>query len=855
MQSKAFDIIMNDDSNVLLCAPTGCGKTVIAELAFVRSMIQHEKHCLMLYVSPLRSLCQEKVRSWQPRFEKCGLVVQEYTGDSSVTFPSSLVTDTLLCTTPEKLDLATRSWNKKIEVFFNLSLLVVDEIHMLGDPRGAVLEAIISRILFISDRNNELYQNPPIRIVALSATVPNYEDVAQWLRVPFKNLEKTIFNDDVRETKLHVKVFGYNSASNDWMFENTLTPRVSSIIKQYSDNKPVIIFCCTRKSCEKTAAKLVADFHMKTNINESCVNDKKLAEYLKCGVGFHTAGLSNSDRTIVEQLFLRGTIKFICTTSTLAQGINLPAHLVIIKGTKHYNENELQEYNSSQILQMAGRAGRPQFHDEGICVIMTEKKNIKKYESVVNNTMSIESSLLNNLAEHLNAEIALNFINDQSDAITWLTSTYMYIRVQKNPLYYHLNDSSKVHEFLQQLCMKHLNLLYKNKFINMNQDGVIQPLQVGILCSQFGLMINTMIHFNKADKLESLSDVLTLLSSASEFLDFIVRQEEKHKLRVMSVNPLLRFGIHSSDDSNFFTPETKVFLLIDTILSQGKIDDWSLSQEFSRIKRTAERLLSCLFQLQIYKKSFIGTENTLILSKCITKQMWENNTTKQIQQIKKIGDVYSKKLQAGGFENINDLRTIQSYQIEKLTNHRFGWGIPIIEEIAQIPNYVISIQTDERPDELCINIRNLSEKDPTSPFHKAHILVGSDKDDQLIAYYPINHVVGHLHSTFRVEIPKGFTSSDIIVKCIDSEFLGIDIDSRNLNKDNDKYIQQTVKKQSSKPNVSGQQRIDVLLPELLANNSKDEIVWEMKPIEQSEDKTEIDSDFWDNLEFDDSDQI
>ena len=138
IQSRCFEIVMNGDENMVVSAPTGSGKTVIAELSFVHAVMKSQQPTLMLYVSPLRALCQEKVRDWRTRFEPCGIVVDEYTGDSSMRFPSSVSCHTILCTTPEKLDLATRQWKSKVEVFAQISVLAVDEIHMLGDPRGAV---------------------------------------------------------------------------------------------------------------------------------------------------------------------------------------------------------------------------------------------------------------------------------------------------------------------------------------------------------------------------------------------------------------------------------------------------------------------------------------------------------------------------------------------------------------------------------------------------------------------------------------------------------------------------------------------------------------------------------------------
>jgi ATP-dependent DNA helicase HFM1/MER3 len=641
------------------------------------------------------------------------------------------------------------------------------------------------------------------------------------------------------------------------------------VIKKYSDDKPVLIFCCTRKSCEKTASRLADDFpHLKNpQMDLDGIRDKGLAICLKGGVGFHTAGLCPTDRLAVEQLFLRGSIRILCTTSTLAQGINLPANLVIIKGTKHYADNSLQEYDSTQILQMSGRAGRPQFHDQGTCVIMTETPNVRKFESILNNTKDIESCLMENLAEHLNAEVALGFIQDRGDVIRWLKSTYLYIRVQKNPLYYHLTDSRGVQQFLEKICMKHVSELERDGLVEVKEDGALRSLPVGSLCSQYGVMISTMVIFAKAPPPQNIRDLLSLLVQAKEFSENIVRQEERQKLRMMSADPVLRFANKTSDDVDFYSPETKVYILIESCLAHGRIDDWSLAQEFSRIKKTAERLLACMFELLVNKKSLLAAESALVLLKCISQQLWNNDDVRLAQQIKGIGEVYAKKIRASGCKMFADLRSLTAHQIERITNHRPGWGIPVCEEISRIPHYAISISEDDVGDGVQITVRNLSQQDPASQFHKADVLVGIEKNDSLLGHFKIKRVLGHMHSTFHVGVPEGFSKDDVTAKCIDSVFIGVDADTAQGNTD-----ESTISSSGSKLNATAFPRMRVTAPDSIENKDEGEedevVIWQMKkPVSESKPITpnqkkelndaitedfQLDSDFWDQLEFEDS---
>src|SRR6185369_10434564 len=118
---------------------------------------------------------------------------------------------------------------------------------------------------------------------------------------------------------------------------------------------------------------------------------KKLQEIVtKYAIAFHHAGLDLIDRKNIESMYLNGTIRVICTTSTLAVGVNLPAHLVIIKSTLTWNNQQYVEYSDLDIMQMCGRAGRPQFDDSGVVVIMTSHNTRQKYENLVSGTEILE---------------------------------------------------------------------------------------------------------------------------------------------------------------------------------------------------------------------------------------------------------------------------------------------------------------------------------------------------------------------------------------------------------------------------------------------------------------------------------
>jgi ATP-dependent DNA helicase HFM1/MER3 len=145
--------------------------------------------------------------------------------------------------------------------------------------------------------------------------------------------------------------------------------------------------------------------------------------------------LNYSDKREIENAFVKGIVKVVCATSTLAVGVNLPAYLVIIKGTSQYNFQtaQMSEYSELDIIQMIGRAGRPQvsclikkFEREAVAVIMTSSNKREKYVNLISGKELIESHLHLSLIEHLNAEIVLGTINSEKTAMEWLKSTFLY---------------------------------------------------------------------------------------------------------------------------------------------------------------------------------------------------------------------------------------------------------------------------------------------------------------------------------------------------------------------------------------------------------------------------------------------
>lgn len=789
VQSACFNLVMKTEENIMLSAPTGSGKTIVSELAIINELMKSAEPILMIYIAPLRALCQERVRDWTNRLSKVGVAVMEYTGDSTTRFPTSFQTNILLCTTPEKLDLATRHWKQRSASFTRLRLVIADEIHSIGESRGAVLEATLTRLLFISDFNHEHSEARAVRIVALSATVPNTGDIGRWLRAP--SFERTSFGESFRPVPVERTVIGYREAANEWLFESSLTARIGSVIREYGvkggEVIPTLVFCATRKSCEKTAERIILDVPELSSSSSPLVKtkDKALSKLIRRGVAIHTAGLSPEDRATVESLFGSGEVRVVCATSTLAAGVNLPAALVVLKGTAHWADGALREYDAGAILQMVGRAGRPQFCASGRCVIMTTRGRAAILEGVIGSQSPVESVLLPELKEHINAEAALGTIRSDGDARRWVGSTFLAVRFPRNPSFYGASGE-RAADFLGREAARALGELERLGLIR-REAGRIEITEVGEVASARGLRAETAGRF-AVSRAENVGEVLLELSGVREFDDVIVRAEDRQKLRVLALDPSTRpppFSASSTDlrsflrndievpqpdEDGFFSPRTKVLLMAMAAVGAGRIEDFSLSQEFGRVSRVGERLLAGFADITAHRGKLCAALAALSLRRSLAQRMWEDTCGRAASQVRGIGEVNARKLEKEGIGSIEALRRSTAAVLERATGHRPGWGVNIKAEISKIPDYSLSLRIVDNggTNSVRATLANRSPSDPGAEHGGCDVFVLCG--ETLSRFH--TRVVGHLSASFDVPIDGYFPGATAFA--IDSIFIGID---------------------------------------------------------------------------------
>ena len=216
VQSKCYSTVYKSNDNIVLSAPTGSGKTVLLELAICRLVSSFQSgQYKIVYMAPTKSLCSERQGDWHRKFKHLDLECAELTGDTDQWQLRHVQNASIIITTPEKWDSMTRKWKDHIKLMELVKLFLIDEVHILKESRGATLEAVVSRMKSVGSR---------VRFVALSATVPNSEDVAKWLgkdqadqHLPAKHQR---FGEEFRPVRLKKFVYGIPFKGNDFAFDS-----------------------------------------------------------------------------------------------------------------------------------------------------------------------------------------------------------------------------------------------------------------------------------------------------------------------------------------------------------------------------------------------------------------------------------------------------------------------------------------------------------------------------------------------------------------------------------------------------------------------------------------------------------
>lgn len=707
VQSKMFDSAFYSSENLLLCAPTGAGKTNVALLCMLHEIGQHMRsdgkinlnEFKIVYVAPMKALVQECVQNFGKKLAPYGISVRELSGDQNLT--RQQIQDTqVIITTPEKWDIITRKAGDRTYTQL-VRLMIIDEIHLLHDDRGPVLESLVARTIRQIETTQEM-----VRLVGLSATLPNYEDVASFLRVTDKGL--FFFDSSYRPVPLQQQYIGITEKKALKRFQLMNEICYEKVLQQAGKNQ-ILIFTHSRADTVKTA-KALRDMVVENDTTQLFVRDdsaskeilreeaeasknQDLKDLLPFGFAIHNAGLVRSDRTLVEDLFSDKHIQVLVCTATLAWGVNLPCHTVILKGTQMYSpeEGRWTELSPLDVMQMMGRAGRYGLDSEGEGIILTNHSELQYYLSLMNQQLPIESQLIKKLPDMLNAEIVLGSITSLKEAASWLGYTYLYIRMLKNPSIYGIPvDEVERDPSLQQrrtdLVHSAASILDKHNLIKYDRkSGNFQVTTLGRVASHYYVSHESMSIFDENLK-PTMTDieVFRLFSLSGEFKNIHVREEEKLELTKLVTR--VPIPIKESIDE----PSAKVNVLLQAYISRLKLEGFALIADMTYIQQSACRLMRALFEVALKRGWASLVVKTLNICKMVEKKTWASQSP--LRQFSNIPEVIARKLEKNSditWERYYDLKAQDLGEMVKIpkmgkTLYKYVHMFPKLELSAQV---------------------------------------------------------------------------------------------------------------------------------------------------------------------------
>ena len=602
-------------------------------------------------------------------------------------------------------DVVTRKSLGDVSLSLLVRLLIIDEIHLLHDDRGSVIETIVARTLRQVESSQKM-----IRIVGLSATLPNYLDVARFLHVnPYTGL--FFFDGRFRPVPLEQTFIGVKGSNKLAQLQQMEDVCYEKVLKLVRAGHQVMVFVHARNATIKTALKL-RDFaknegdiqhffpeqsrslgEMQKQMQRS--KNKQLREIFDDGFGVHHAGMLRADRNLVERAFMEGHIRVLCCTATLAWGVNLPAHAVIIKGTEIYDSKKgsFVDISMLDILQIFGRAGRPQFDNSGEAFIITAHDKLSYYLSLLTRQSPIESQFINSLADNLNAEVCLGTVTTVEEGAKWLSYTYLHVRMKFNPLFYgltykQLQEDPGLEQHRVDLIKIAGRKLDQAKMVRYDErTGYLHATDLGRTASHYYIkydtieIINSRLHINMNEK-----EIFSMVSESSEFQQLKVRDEELNELDTLLEDcPLpIKNGIENTSG--------KVNLLIQAYISRSKLEGFSLVSDLSYVSQNVTRIARALFEIALKLGWPIMSGRLLNITKVIERQLWHfQNPLRQFESqlpFELLAKIEEKNM------SIDSLREMNGKELGLLF-HNQRMGEKIKECISNLP--LIEIETTIHP--------------------------------------------------------------------------------------------------------------------------------------------------------------
>ncbi|TCD67667.1 hypothetical protein EIP91_012033 [Steccherinum ochraceum] len=805
IQSIVYPTAYRSNENMLVCAPTGAGKTDVAMLSILRVLDQHRSTSdsgvpiagtikrddfKVIYVAPMKALASEIVRKLGKRLHWLSIRVAELTGDMQMT-KSEIAETQIIVTTPEKWDVVTRKPTGEGELASKVKLLIIDEVHLLNDERGAVIETIVARTL----RQVESSQSV-IRIVGLSATLPNYIDVSEFLSVN-RHTGLFYFDSSFRPVPLEQHFIGVKGKPGSPQSRKNLDKvTYEKVAELVQEGHQVMVFVHARKETVKTAMALKEAAMTEGLLDEfsceehpsfqlfrrdiSTSRNKEMKELFDNGFGIHHAGMLRSDRNMMERMFEARAIKVLCCTATLAWGVNLPAHAVIIKGTQVYDsaKGAFTDLSVLDVLQVFGRAGRPGLETSGVGYICTTDDKLTHYLDAVTSQNPIESRFIAGLIDALNAEISLGTVATVHDAVQWIGYTYLYVRMRKNPFQYGMAREAVAEDphlgaKRSQLVLEAAKRLVEARMIAFDRDaGTFTITDLGRIAAKFYIRCTSIEIFNKEFRPKMTeADVLGMLSMSTEFDQIQVRENEVKELEQMmeTIPCTVKDGTH--------TNKGKVNILLQGYISNYRPEDFALVSDQAYAAQNGGRIARALLEIAITRKWANASAVLMGMSKAIEKRLWPFDQPLKQFQLK--ADIYYNLERFADDYTVGELAAMSAQELGELVRLNERHGTAIRDAAKQFPT--VRITYDLRP--LGSDVLKIAVK-VTRMFNWSSKIHGSVEpfwlwieDNDSTTILQLSHLVFRQSTTsldvdFVISIPNGLPPPSVTIRFVSDQWMG-----------------------------------------------------------------------------------
>ncbi|GJV19495.1 DExH-box ATP-dependent RNA helicase DExH12-like protein [Tanacetum coccineum] len=583
IQTQAFTVLYNTDDNVLVAAPTGSGKTVCAEFSVLRNHQKGGESVMRaVYIAPVEAIAKERYSEWKKKFgDGLGLEVSMLTGETAADL-KLLEKSQIIISTPDRWDALSRRWKQRKHVQ-QVSIFIVDELHLIGGQGGPVLEGS-----GIGATSHGIFNfTPRVRPVPLEVHIQgidlaNFEARMQAMSKP---------------TRLTaVDLMTYSSAESEYAVVD-------------NGAKPLFLL-----QSEDELAPFI-----------DRVREPMLKETLKYGVGYLHEGLTCTDQDIVETLFKSGSIQVCVMSGTMSWGISLGAHLVVVMGTQYYDarENAHTDYPVTDLLQMMGHASRPLIDNSGKCVIFCHAPRKEYYKKFLFESLPVESHLHHHLHDNLNAEVVARVIANKQDAVDYLTWTFMYRRLTQNPNYYNLQGVSQRHlsDHLSELVENTLSDLEASKCVTVDEDVDVSPDNLGMIASYYYTSYTTIERFSSSiTSKKKLKGLLEILASASEYEPLRIRPGEEELIRKLINHQRFPF-----DYPRYADPHVKANALLQAHFSRQRVGG-NLVSDQHEVLLSASRLVQAIVNVISLNGWLTLALLAMEVSQMLTQGMWERDS-------------------------------------------------------------------------------------------------------------------------------------------------------------------------------------------------------------------------------------